>query len=151
MLYFAYGSNMDRKQMRYRCPDSTFLFVACLKDYKIGFTKYSSGWDCGVADIIESKGDNVWGLVYNISKKDLISLDQYEGHPNYYRQKKVKIFRDDIAYDTLTYKVVEKEDFIKPSYNYIRILIETSEKYNFPNEYHKYLKTIQFGCNLNGY
>ena len=41
MLYFAYGSNLNHKQMKKRCKDSIFIKLINLKDYTLTFrSKY---------------------------------------------------------------------------------------------------------------
>ena len=63
MLYFAYGSNLNHKQMKKRCKDSRFIKKIILKNYVLTFrSKY------GAADIEKKKGKNVYGALYNISK-----------------------------------------------------------------------------------
>ena len=63
MLYFAYGSNMWRKQMTERCPDHECLGIAVLKDHALCFPRSSPIRLCGVAGIAESPGAEVWGVV----------------------------------------------------------------------------------------
>ena len=80
MLYFAYGSNMDPRQMRRRCPSYRFVSIAKLEDHKLAFTRRSSRRRCGVADVVPSPGDEVWGVLYYLkSKRDLLALDKAEG------------------------------------------------------------------------
>ena len=45
MYYFAYGSNLSKKQMLARCPDSKAMFSATLPNYQLLF----AGWSRGVA------------------------------------------------------------------------------------------------------
>ena len=50
MFYFAYGSNLNRAQMRRRCKDSKFIKRINLKNYFLTFReKY------GAADIKKKK------------------------------------------------------------------------------------------------
>lgn len=79
IFYFAYGSNMDYNQMLERCPNSKFAGTAVLRDHKIGFTRKSNKWNSGVADILVSPGDEVWGVLYSVSNEDLLLLDKFEG------------------------------------------------------------------------
>ena len=39
MLYFAYGSNLNRKQMKRRCKESKYIGCYTLKNYKLAFRK----------------------------------------------------------------------------------------------------------------
>ena len=81
MLYFAYGSNMDLRQMRRRCPSYRFVSIAKLEDHKLAFTRRSPRRRCGVADVIPSPGEEVWGVLYNIkTRRDVLALDRAEGY-----------------------------------------------------------------------
>ena len=55
MLYFAYGSNMEWKQMRERCPSAMFVCIAKLKDRRLAFTRKSKDRGCGVATLCLSR------------------------------------------------------------------------------------------------
>ena len=79
MLYFAYGSNMNWKQMRERCPSSRFVGIAVLRDHKLEFTRESDDRGCGVADAVAEHGTQVWGVVYEIADLDVGKLDASEG------------------------------------------------------------------------
>ena len=82
--YFAYGSNLDLLQMKRRCPLSKLISKGMLPDYRLTFNRYASGWDGGVADVIQDEDSEVWGLIFEISDSDLVRLDHYEG---YYKDK----------------------------------------------------------------
>ena len=76
MLYFAYGW----RQMQDRCPSARFFGVALLLDHKLAFTRKSIKRGCGVADILATQGQNVWGVVYEIDARDIATLDASEGY-----------------------------------------------------------------------
>jgi gamma-glutamylcyclotransferase len=80
MLYFAYGSNMNWQQMQERCPSARFFGVAWLPDHKLAFTRKSIKRGCGVADAVPTQGQKVWGVVYEITDRDVIKLDKSEGY-----------------------------------------------------------------------
>jgi gamma-glutamylcyclotransferase len=80
MLYFAYGSNMDWFQMRERCPSARFVGVALLPDHELAFTRKSIKRNCGVADAIATKGQKLWGVLYEITEPDVARLDKSEGY-----------------------------------------------------------------------
>jgi hypothetical protein len=58
-LYFVYGSNLDAEQMKRRCPDSKVLVSGCLRGYRLDFTKYSTKWVGGVADVVVAPTEEV--------------------------------------------------------------------------------------------
>ena len=95
MNYFAYGPNLNRKQMLERCPDSKPRFVATLNNYKLVFVGWFRQWRGGVVSIKSRRGEKVLGAVYEISEADLRRLDKYEGYPTNYNRSKVTVFNED--------------------------------------------------------
>lgn len=89
-LYFAYGSNMDRAQMKRRCPDSKYVGKAVLKGYRLGFTGHSNNWGGAVATITKGEG-SVPGILYKVTDADIENLDRFEGYPTVYQRKTVKV------------------------------------------------------------
>jgi gamma-glutamylcyclotransferase len=79
MLYFAYGSNMDFRELRTRCPSAQFVAVARLPHHRLSFTRYSPHWECGVANALPEEGETIWGVVYDIAEIDFGRLDKSEG------------------------------------------------------------------------
>ena len=92
MLYFAYGSNLNHKQMKKRCKDSLFLKKFILKGYNLCFSHKTDKSIYGHANVIKDKNFNVPGAIWNISKQDENELDGYEGVDyNYYQKEYFKI------------------------------------------------------------
>jgi gamma-glutamylcyclotransferase (GGCT)/AIG2-like uncharacterized protein YtfP len=81
--YFAYGSNMDITQMRYRCPKSVPIGAAVLRNYALVERQF--------ADIDYSPGNAVHGLLWRVSSDCLKCLDRYEGYPHAYTRKLVNV------------------------------------------------------------
>jgi gamma-glutamylcyclotransferase (GGCT)/AIG2-like uncharacterized protein YtfP len=71
--YFAYGSNLWRKQMEDRCPDHRVIGKGVLRGYRWMISSR------GYATIVKSTSDEVYGVVYEIPESDEKSLDHYEG------------------------------------------------------------------------
>jgi hypothetical protein len=57
MNYFAYSSNLNKKQMLERCPDSKPKFMATLHNYKLIFVGWSRQWRGGLASIKPFRGE----------------------------------------------------------------------------------------------
>lgn len=72
-LYFAYGSNMNPAQMRFRCPTSKAVARATLRGYRFAINSR------GVATIVESEKSSVSGVLWKISRLDEEVLDCFEG------------------------------------------------------------------------
>jgi gamma-glutamylcyclotransferase (GGCT)/AIG2-like uncharacterized protein YtfP len=78
VYYFAYASNLSKKQMQARCPDSKPMFVATLPNFKLVFTGWSRTWHGGVATVKSFRGEKVRGAIYEVSDACLRQLDKYE-------------------------------------------------------------------------
>lgn len=147
-LYFAYGSNLDIEQVKRRCGNSgnvRKVSIGYLPDHKLAFTQYYQEWGGGVADVIESPNDCVWGIVYEITREGLELLDKYEGYPNdYTRVKRTIITLDGHTLLAWVYSVLRKDgDFIAPSQRYINIIRRTAKESGFPKNYLSYLNSIK--------
>jgi gamma-glutamylcyclotransferase len=86
VFYFAYGSNLNRRQMHDRCPEATVMARAVLHDHLLIFGGFSRRWNGPVASITRAEGSAVPGLLYRIGKRDAKRLDLYEGCPHAYRR-----------------------------------------------------------------
>lgn len=123
MYYFAYASNLSKKQMLERAPDSKPMFIATLPNYKLVFAGWSRQWRGGYATIQLSRGDKVMGAVYEISEKDLRRLDKYEGHPGNYNRIKVAVFDEDgNSVEAVTYIKAGQLEETQPSKDYLAII-----------------------------
>ena len=71
-LYFAYGSNMDAKAMRARCPKSRPLGLARLARHR--FALMAEGY----ATVVRDPNRDVYGLLYDLAQSDVPALDRYE-------------------------------------------------------------------------
>lgn len=123
MYYFAYGSNLNRRQMEIRCPGARPFSKATLPNFKLIFSGWSRNWRGGVASIKPIKDEKVIGGLYEVNEKDLKALDIHEGYPNTYNRINVTVFTDyDEPIKAITYIKVEQSDETKPSPEYLSII-----------------------------
>lgn len=144
MLYFAYGSNMDVMQMTRRCKNAELLGPGFIKGFQLAFTRYSQGWDAGVADIVEKKTSEVWGLIYTIDDECLDALDSFEGYPHAYDRRSADVYTSEgERRRAWVYFVREKSTPSKPRKQYLGVMKKAAEKYGFPDEYRTELNAIE--------
>ncbi|WP_118915626.1 poly-gamma-glutamate hydrolase family protein [Mycobacterium shigaense] len=87
--YFAYGSNLCVQQMALRCPDAADPRPAILSDHD---------WlinERGVATVEPQAGNEVHGVVWQVSDHDLATLDSAEGVPVRYRRARLTVRTED--------------------------------------------------------
>ncbi len=120
MYYFAYGVNLNQKQMKERCPDSKPLFTAVLPNYKLVFVGWSRQWRGGVASIKSYRGERVRGAIYEVTEACLQRLDRYESG---YNRFKVTVFgEDDEPIEAITYVKTGQLEDATPSKEYLAVL-----------------------------
>jgi gamma-glutamylcyclotransferase len=123
MYYFAYASNLNRKQMAERAPDSKPRFIATLPNYKLIFTGWSRKWQGGVASIRPHRGEKVIGAVYEVSERDLKQLDGYDGYPTVYDRRKVTVWTEtNEQIEAITYIKIDQSQETKPSTEYLAVI-----------------------------
>ncbi len=120
MYYFAYGANLNQKQMKERCPDSKPLFTAVLPNYKLVFVGWSRQWRGGVASIKSFRGERVRGAIYEVTEACLQRLDRYES--GYNRLKVTVVGEDDEHIEAITYVKTGRLEDAMPSKEYLAII-----------------------------
>ncbi|OBG76652.1 replication protein, partial [Mycobacterium sp. E3298] len=86
--YFAYGSNLCVRQMALRCPDAADPRPAVLSDHDWLINQR------GVATVEPCAGNQVHGVIWQISDGDLATLDSAEGVPVRYRRDRLTVHSD---------------------------------------------------------
>lgn len=146
--YFAYGSNMSDEQIAVRCPSHRFVCVARLPGYRLAFTRRSAKRGCGVADVVATADETVWGVVFEMSDADLAALDKHEGvnmkPPAYVRKNVQVVATDGQLMDAITYEVFTKaENEHAPNAEYLGLITAGARKWGLPQEYQNALGRIQ--------
>jgi len=140
--YFAYGSNMDMSRLSNRGVNPETRDKGTLKNWKLKFNKKASAGDWSFANIEQSEGDIVEGLVFTIKESDLKLLDKFEGAPRHYRREILEIETDREAIKCITY-IAQPEHIVEgllPTEEYIEFLIKGSVLLSY--EYQKMLLEI---------
>ncbi len=121
MYYFAYASNLNRKQMQERCPESRPRFTATLHHYQLVFTGWARTWRGGVATIRSFRGEKVRGGIYEVSAECLNRLDKFEGS-DYQRLNVIVNNEDNEPIEAVTYINNRQAQESKPSAEYLAII-----------------------------
>ena len=74
-LYVAYGSNLNKQQMRHRCPSAKPVYTGYLNNWELVYRGSKTG---SYATIRRKKGDRVPVVVWGIQHSDERNLDIYE-------------------------------------------------------------------------
>ncbi len=79
--YIAYGSNLNVRQMQWRCPTARLVGTAELKDYRLMFKGSRTG---SYLTVEPEEGCTVPVGVWQVSAQDEQRLGRYEGIPDFY-------------------------------------------------------------------
>lgn len=135
MLYFAYASNMNFVQMKRWCPASRFLKAVFLEGHRFVYDGYSVTWDGAVGNMVRSDTERVWGALYEITEKDRLALDAFEGYPRTYDRKEVDV--KDVqgnVFQAMTYARAGRA-VGKPHPDYERVVLDGAKDCRLPEDY----------------
>ena len=110
MLYFAYGSNLNKANMRRRCPRALPVGRFMLDDARLVFR--------GVADCIYEPGATCPGALWRITEECEHALDCYEGWPRLYRKEYVPVTKFG-GETTIMLYVMNSTGIMPPSQGYL--------------------------------
>ena len=87
-LYIAYGSNLNKEQMAWRCPTARYVGTGMVEGYEL---KFKGRPDGAYATIDPKKGGRVPVAIWEIQPYDEFRLNQYEGYPNHYFTRNIPV------------------------------------------------------------
>ena len=129
MLYFAYGSNLWRRQMAARCPEHLEIGAGRLDGWRWIITTR------GYASIVKSEPDYVLGTVYELSLDDEQNLDRFEGVAlGDYRKEMLAVTVDGRELSCLVYIDLVVEEG-KPKTEYVDRINNGARDASLPDEY----------------
>ena len=135
--YIAYGSNLNIRQMRYRCPGAKPIGISAIPDYELLYKGSKTG---AYLTIEPRNGGLVPIAVWEVTADDEKRLDIYEGYPTFYYKKEVRLpirlasgkIRKVTAF---VYIMHEERSIAIPSMTYIRTCEEGYRNFGFDVKY----------------
>lgn len=118
ILYWAYGSNLNVRQMARRCPKATKFGPMMVKDCALVFR--------GVADVTMRDGYNTPGGLWTITTDCERALDQYEGVASklYLKRYFSPTLDDGKKYTCLFYQMRAKDGIMPPTAEYMGTIVQ---------------------------
>lgn len=136
--YIAYGSNLNLRQMRYRCPTARVVGTAKLEGWRLLFKGSKTG---SYLTIEQQKGYTTPVAVWEVSEDDELMLDRYEGFPNFYYKREMPLTFKGIKTGKLRNRMVfayimhEDRPIGIPSRVYMQTCLEGYYDFGFDPEY----------------
>lgn len=133
MLYAAYGSNLDPKQMAERCPHSPLRGTGWIAGWRLTFG--GEGWDGALPTLVEDPDDHVFVAIYDVTASDESSLDEWESAATgLYRKFRLRVSTLDGEQAGWVYVLNDFEGGT-PSARTIGILADAADAAGAPSEY----------------
>lgn len=132
--YLAYGSNLNKGQMRMRCPGAVPVGTAEIKGYQLLFKGSRTG---SYLTIEKKKGSVVPVGVWEVDERHERYLDVYEGYPSFYYKKDMKVTLKETQQeiDAFVYIMHEERPLGMPSEFYVRVCEAGYEDFGFNAKY----------------
>jgi hypothetical protein len=153
VLYFDYASNMDEAELKgyvtQQGGDPRGINnprYALLPDWRLVFNFLSPRRQAGAASIEPAMGEQVEGVIWDVTEDLIQYIDQKEGHPWQYHRIWVTVkVRDSILQNILTYEVVleQRREFCPPTRAYLQLMIDAAHRFSFSQDYIIELENIQ--------
>src|SRR5574344_261705 len=86
--YIAYGSNLNIRQMRMRCPSARIIGTSKIQDYALLFKSSRTG---SYLTIEPKDGNSVPVAIWSVTKEDEDAIDRDEGFPPFYYKKEMEL------------------------------------------------------------
>jgi hypothetical protein len=145
---FAYGSNMNSEQVRARCTNAKLVAVAKLPDHRLAFYGNSPVWDGAEETVRSSLGQDVWGVIYELTPSDKEKLDDwqdalFDGSGAYFHSPAKVTDQAGKVYSVLLYKKSNLGDPQKPSEEYLDFIVQGAVERGLPSAYAEQLRGVE--------
>ena len=127
ILYAAYGSNLNKVQMKRRCPDAMPYAGIILENWKLVFK--------GAADIENTNNSNLLLGLYKITRNCEKKLDIYEEYPDIYKKHYFNQKVSGKNVDIMLYVMNNKFSYSVPSQKYFEVIKEGYENWSFKTDF----------------
>jgi len=116
-LVFAYGSNLNRQQMKRRCPTAVKVGPLYLPNGRLTFRS--------VADVTIDPDGKIPGGVWRISSADEVALDNFEGVGRAYKKKNIKLsIKGGQSERCVVYQMLARDGVAPPSEEYFNLILD---------------------------
>lgn len=122
MLYFAYGANVNQRNLKRYAPRARALCTARLPGHRLVFK--------GFADAIKDGKSDLAGVLYEITPACELALDRYEDVPALYRKAMVTVETDEGPREAMIY-VMNGGAVAPPDITYFNIVARGYAEWKF--------------------
>ena len=143
ILYFAYGSNMLSRRLRYRTPSARMVASGFVLGRRLTFHKVSvdGSGKCDIPNGLNDK-DRVYGVLFEIDSREKWALDYVEGVGQGYREDRVDVVIHSNNKSAMTYVATRTDRALKPYHWYKEFVLAGALEHALPASYIEWLRSI---------
>lgn len=146
ILYFAYGSALDERQLTRKDIHFTIIGAATLFEARLDFSKPSGSH--GIANLrVGEKDDYVMGLLYRLEReKDLKKMDRWKdvaGDKSQSRRILVHLHENGQPVPALTHIYPDFKSGLYPSRSYLGKLLTALKRHGFPGQWLELMEAVK--------
>jgi cation transport regulator ChaC len=149
MLYFAYGSNMLRDRLEERVGSVQSPRCAHLHGWRLAFHKWSPANHTLRAGIVRAPGNVLWGVVYDLTDRQVMELDRYEGVADGHYTKEYVTVTIGSGQEAEALVYVAGNKFIHPEgappQAYLDCVVDGAREHGLPEEYISTVESVASG------
>lgn len=141
VMYFAYGSNMSTGRIGKRLGPVKKRAIARLADYAIEFDKASTDGS-GKTNLVPKKSSEAWGVIFDLTPDQMQKLKRIEKG---YTEQGIEVDVDGNAVPVRTLVAEKRTRRLRPTHEYLNLLIEGAEEHGLPGAYVQKLRRVRTG------
>ena len=130
----CHHSNLNVRQMKYRCPDAKPIGTAWIHGYQLMFKGSKTG---SYLTIEKAENSKVPVAVWEVSDADERRLDAYEGFPTFYYKTEMQVTVKRRKIKAFVYIMHEDRKLEIPSSAYVRTCVQGYRDFDFELKYLK--------------
>ncbi len=130
--YLAYGSNLNKEEMKSRCPFAIPVGTSAIQNYRLAFRGIKN---ISYLTIEPCEGSLVPVGIYEITPMDEANLDYYEGYPGLYDKQLVKVQFNNKEIEALVYIMANKYSYNLPTTMYISRCLQGYKDFYFSSRF----------------
>jgi hypothetical protein len=122
--------------------------VAKLADHQLAFFGNSVVWDGGEESVIPAAGQDVWGVIYELTPSDKDKLDDcqdalFDGTGDYFHSPAKVTDQEGKVYTVLLYKKAKLGTPQQPSQEYLNVIVQGAVDHQLPSDYVEQLRGME--------
>lgn len=147
VLHFAYGAEMNQREIAARCSSAKVVSIACLKDHRLAFFGHSTVWDGAEESVVPETGCEVHGVVYRLTHGDADRLDasqgvRLNGTGSYFHSPADVVAPDGTVHSVVMFrKDVQREPRL-PSQELLDQVVSAAMSHGLPAQYIEWLRHL---------